>query len=78
MKKKKNKHYWLLIYVIAAVLCYVSYYFTRNYMWFIFGILFVFCGGLNSMEVKKEDKLKEGGYNQRNLDKAKKYEKKKI
>lgn len=78
MKKKKNKHYWLLIYVIAAVLCYACYYFTRNYMWFVFGILFVFCGGLNSMEVKKEDKLKEGGYNQRNLDKAKKYEKKKI
>lgn len=75
--KKKNKNSWLIVYFVAAGLCYLSYYFTRNMIWFALGLLFVVCGGLDSIKVKNEEEMQKGGYNKRNLEKAKKYDTKK-
>lgn len=75
--KNWKKHTWLFVFLIAAVLCYICYFLTRNVMWMIFGFLFVFTGGMQSIEVKNDEKSKAGGYNVRNRQKAKQYDRKK-
>ena len=72
-----KKYGWLIAFIVAAILCYVCYFLTKQPMWMIFGVLFLFTGGMQSVNAKEEEKSKQGGYNQRNREKAKKYSTKK-
>ena len=66
-----KKHAWLLVFMIAAAMCYWCFYLTKSPMWMIFGVLFLFTGGMQSIQVKNDENSKKGGYNQRNRNKAK-------